>query len=39
MKLLKNRGYDRYQGALASMVYSFFDNKTRSEINANKQLS
>ena len=39
MKLLKNCGYDGYQGALASMVYSFFDNKTRSEINANKQLS
>ena len=25
----RNRGYDGYQRALASMVYKFFDKKTR----------
>ena len=34
-----NRGYDGYQRALVSMVYKFFDKKTRSWISANEQLS
>ena len=38
-EIAKNPGYDGHQGALASMVYKFFDKKTGSEINANKQLS
>ena len=28
-----------YQRALASMVYKFFDKKTRSGVNANEQLA
>ena len=38
-EIAKNRGYDGYQRALASMVCRFFDKKTGSEINANKQIS
>ena len=38
-EIAKNPGYDGYQGARASMVYKFFEKKTESEINANKQLS
>ena len=34
-----NRGYDGYQRTLVSMVYKFFDKKTRSWISANEQLS
>ena len=34
-----SRGYDGYQRALVSMVYKFFDKKTRSWISANEQLS
>ena len=34
-----NRGYDGYQRALVSMVYKFFDKKTRSWTSANEQLS
>ena len=45
-KILKNRAYeiprncnyDRYQRALASMVYKFFDKKTGSGISVNKHL-
>ena len=38
-EIAKNRGYGGYQRALASMVYRFFDKKTGSEINANKEIS
>ena len=31
-EIARNRNYDEYQGALASMVYNFFDGKTRSGI-------
>ena len=34
-----NRGYDGHQRALASMVYKFFDEKTRSRINVNEQIA
>ena len=34
-----NRGYDGYQRTLVSIVYKFFDKKTRSWISANEQLS
>ena len=34
----KNCGYDGYQGALASMIYKFFDKKTGSGMNINEQL-
>ena len=29
-EIARNCGYDRYQRALASMVYKFFDKKTGS---------
>ena len=35
----KNCGYDGYQGALASMIYKFFDKKTGSGMNINEQLA
>ena len=38
-EIARNRGYDRYQRALASMAYKFFDKKTRSGISVNEQLA
>ena len=38
-EIARNCGYDGYQRALASMVYKFFDKKTRSGITVNEQLS
>ena len=46
-KVLKDKVYetprncrcDGYQRALASVIYKFFDNKTRSRVSVNKQLS
>ena len=38
-KIARNRGYDGYQRALASMVYRFFDKKTGSGIGLNEQLA
>ena len=35
----RNRGYDGYQRALASMLYKFFDKKTGSRISVNEQLA
>ena len=37
--IARDRGYDGYQRALASMVYRFFDKKTGSGINVNEQLA
>ena len=37
-EIAKNRVYDGYQSALASMVYKFVDKKTGSGISVNKQL-
>ena len=37
-EIAKNRVYDGYQRALASMVYKFVDKKTGSGISVNKQL-
>ena len=37
-EIARNRGYDGYQRALASMVYKFFDKKTGSRISVNEQL-
>ena len=37
--IARSRGYDRYQRALASMVYKFFDKKIGSRASVNKQLS
>ena len=34
----RNRNYDIYQRALASIVYKFFQNKTGSGISVNEQL-
>ena len=34
-----NHGYDGYQRALASMVYTSFDKKTGSGISVNEQLA
>ena len=31
-EIARNRGYDGYQSALASMMYKFFDKKTRSRV-------
>ena len=39
MKFTRNCGYDGYQGALASMVYKFFDKKTGSGVSVNEQLA
>ena len=38
-KIARNRGYDRYQRTLASMVYKFFDEKTESRVSVNEQLA
>ena len=38
-KISRNRNYDGYQRALASMVYKFFDKETGSGISANEQLA
>ena len=38
-EIVRNRGYDWYQRALASMVYKFFDKKTGSGVSVNKQLA
>ena len=38
-EIAKNRNYDGYQRALASMVYMFFDKKAGSGINVNEQLA
>ena len=38
-KITRNRGYDRYQRASASMVYKIFDKKARSGVSVNKQLT
>ena len=38
-KIARNRGYDRYQRASASMVYKIFDKKARSGVSVNKQLT
>ena len=38
-EIAKNRNYDGYQRALASIVYTFFDQKTGSGINVNEQLA
>ena len=35
----RNRKYDGYQRALASMVYKFFDKKTGSGMSVNEQLA
>ena len=37
--IARNRNYDGYQRALASMVYKFFDNKIRSRISVNEKLA
>ena len=34
-----NRGYDRHQRVLASMIYKFLDKKTRSGASVNEQLA
>ena len=34
----RNCDYDEYQGALANMIYKFFDKKTGSGISVNEQL-
>ena len=36
-EIARNRNYDGYQRALASMVYKFFDKKTGSGISVNEQ--
>ena len=38
-EIAKNRNYDGYQRALASMVYKFFDKKTGSGISVNEPLA
>ena len=38
-EIARNRGYDGYQRALASMVYKFFDKKTGSGASVNEQLA
>ena len=38
-EISKNRNYDGYQRALASMVYKFFEKKTGSGISVNEQLA
>ena len=37
-EIARNRKYDGYQSALASMPYKFFDKKTGSKVNVNEQL-
>ena len=38
-EIARNCNYDGYQRALASMVYKFFDEKTRTGISVNEQLA
>ena len=38
-EIARNRNYDGYQRALASMVYTFFDKKTGSRVSVNEQLA
>ena len=38
-EIARNRGYDRYQRALASKVYKFFDKKIGSGISVNEQIA
>ena len=38
-EIARNRNYDGYQRALASMVYKFFDKKLGLRINLNEQLA
>ena len=38
-KISRNRNYDGYQRALASMVYKFFDKETGSGISVKEQLA
>ena len=38
-EIARNRGYDGYQRALASMVYKIFDKKTGSRASVNAQLA
>ena len=38
-EIARNRNYDRYQKALASMVYKFLDKKAGSRVSANEQLA
>ena len=37
--MTRNCKYDRYQRASASMVYKFFDKKTRSRVSVNEELA
>ena len=36
-EIARNRKYDKYQRALASMDYKFFDKKAQSEVSVNEQ--
>ena len=38
-KIARNPKYDGYQKELESMVYNFFDKKTRSEVSINDELA
>ena len=38
-EIARNRNYDGYQRALASMVYNFCDKKTASRVRVNEQLA
>ena len=38
-KIARNPKYDGYQKGLESMVYKFFDKKTRSEVSVNDELA
>ena len=38
-KIARNRKYDGYQRALASLVYKFFDNKAGLGVSVNEQLA
>ena len=38
-EITRNHKYDRYQRALASMVYKLFDKKTKSGAIVNEQLA
>ena len=38
-EIARNWKYEGYQKALESMVYKFFDKKTRSEVSVNEQLA
>ena len=38
-EIARNRNYDGYQRALASMAFMFFDKKIESRISVNEQLT